>query len=97
MPSHYQSTAWTGYGDEETSSKTPNFDLISLLYLSGPGHAAKAILGAPCTYKYGQDMVSVYRLPRNAICAPCHKGAKAINEGVRTNSSLVNLFLTVSD
>ena len=68
-----------------------------MLCLSGPGHAAKAILGAPCTYKYGQDMVSVYRLLRNAICAPCHKGAKAINEGVRTNSSLVNLFLTVSD
>ena len=23
-------------------------------------------------------MASVYRLPRNAICAPCHEGAKAI-------------------
>ena len=23
-------------------------------------------------------MASVYRLPRNTICAPCHEGAKAI-------------------
>uniref|UniRef100_A0A0A9HEB2 Uncharacterized protein n=1 Tax=Arundo donax TaxID=35708 RepID=A0A0A9HEB2_ARUDO len=23
-------------------------------------------------------MASMYRLPRNAICAPCHEGAKAI-------------------
>ncbi|CAD6268493.1 unnamed protein product [Miscanthus lutarioriparius] len=59
-------------------------------------HAAKAILGAPCTYEYGQDMVSVYRLPRNAICAPCHKGVKAINEGTSLMTSCWENELVIS-